>query len=49
MKRARPTRGGGRSLWLWVALAFAVLAAAWGGLIVLALQRQPEVIEIKGR
>jgi hypothetical protein len=37
---------GGRTLWIWVILAFLVLISAWTGLVVTAIRNQPEVIEI---
>lgn len=38
---------GGRTMWIWVILAFIVLGTAWAGLIVIASKNQPEVIEIQ--
>ena len=36
----------GRSLWIWVLLAFLVLVSAWVALIVIATKNQPEIIEV---
>ena len=37
---------GGRSLWIWVLLAFLILVSAWVALIVIATKNQPEIIEV---
>ena len=37
----------GRILWMWVLLAFVILACAWTALIFIAAGNQPEVVEIQ--
>ena len=37
----------GRVLWMWVILAFLILAGAWAALILVAAGNQPEVVEIQ--
>ncbi|MEX0326058.1 MAG: hypothetical protein AB3N33_08230 [Puniceicoccaceae bacterium] len=44
--QAKPNKRS-RNLWLWVILAFIVLAVAWTTLIVIAANNQPELIEIE--
>lgn len=39
-------KGGFRTLWIWVILAFLFLILAWTGLILVATKNQPELIEI---
>jgi hypothetical protein len=38
-------KSGARSLWIWVVLAFVLLISAWGGLILIANQHHPDLIE----
>jgi hypothetical protein len=40
-------KNSGKSLWLWVILAFAILISAWTTLIIIATKNQPEKIEIQ--
>ncbi|MFO7723966.1 MAG: hypothetical protein R6V45_00335 [Oceanipulchritudo sp.] len=40
-------KAGGRALWIWVILAFVILISAWTTLILIAVQNQPERIEIQ--
>jgi len=40
-------KNSGKSLWLWVILAFAILISAWTTLIIIAAKNQPEKIEIQ--
>jgi flagellar basal body-associated protein FliL len=37
----------GRTLWIWVILAFVILISAWTALIIIASKNQPELIEIQ--
>lgn len=47
MTRETQKSPGGKALWIWVVLAFAVLISAWTVLIVIASKNQPEIIEIQ--
>jgi len=37
----------GKTLWIWVILAFVILIGAWTVLIIIASTNQPELIEIQ--
>lgn len=47
MMMPAPSKGGFRSLWIWVILAFLLLIGAWTGIILIATKNQPELIEIE--
>lgn len=47
MKEEQQAKASGRSLWIWVILAFLILISAWTGLIIIASKNQPEMIEIQ--
>lgn len=47
MKEDSKKTSGGKVLWLWVIMAFAILIAAWTALIIIAERNQPELIEIQ--
>lgn len=46
-QHSKPAAKGGRSLWLWVILAFVILISAWATLITIATTHKPEVVEIE--